>query len=758
MAVHAGRALFEQGFGDRRGNAQRGVLVTVYLAGTTTLATLYTDRTKATVQDNPLSTNGLGNLAIFADPGDYEAHVDSTGAVLEFTVLPDWEDVVTGDEPEGGLPAHLSDAVDAHDASAISFTPAGGVAATDVQAAIVEVAGDVGAGGTALADHLADATDSHDASAVSFVPTGGIAATTVQAALAELDGDKEPVIPPGTYVQQGEQVLSVKDDLVGAQGDGVTDDTALVNYAITTVSALGGGVVWFPPGTYLCRALTLKSGVKLRGPGATLKITGAAIAIWIQGAASSVDIAVEDITLDANSLVTSTMVQPGTSAAGFAVRRCKLINASSAGVIGVDTRDLGKKIVIEDNEFNNVDTPVRVNKDPSNVRIRGNWMRNWGSRAIYVLGTATQAVTDLEILNNIITDVVTTATTRQPIAFSGNDANPFRRVKVNYNTVIGPNLANTTNDGTADQISLHRCEDFEVIGNVSAFGGDVGITIAQQCQRGVVADNLCLSNDAVGIAIGSTSSTHVKHISVHGNVVMNNGQNHNSDKGNTSRLGVGIYNASHVALADNIISDDQGTATQQYAVYAVGSTNVSIADNTYDGNGVGIFYDGGTNTALTFNPDLYWFIPAIQFSVTAGAAFSATILGAAGVRIPAWFFDAAATEAIVCQTKVPTGWRTAIADFYWSHAGGSATEVAVLRLDYAVVGLGTDLSTAEASSANANGTAGAANIVSVSTVGAAFAVDPAKELRLEAARVGGDAADTLVGDLGLLGIMLRRVS
>ncbi len=210
MAVHAGRALFEQGIGDRRGNAQRGVLVWVYEAGTSTLATLYTDRTKATEQDNPLSTNGLGNLAIYAEPGDYEAHVDSTGAVLLFTVLPDWEDVVTGDEPEGGLPAHLADAVDAHDASAVSFSPAAGVAATDVQAAIVEVAGDVSSGGTALADHLADTVDSHDASAVSFVPTGTIAATNVQTAVAEVATDatsaltaglatKEPTIPPGTY-------------------------------------------------------------------------------------------------------------------------------------------------------------------------------------------------------------------------------------------------------------------------------------------------------------------------------------------------------------------------------------------------------------------------------------------------------------------------------------------------------------------------------------------------------------------------------
>lgn len=37
--------------------------------------------------------------------------------------------------------------------------------------------------------HVNDATDAHDASAVSFSPTGSVAATDVQAAIAELDGD-----------------------------------------------------------------------------------------------------------------------------------------------------------------------------------------------------------------------------------------------------------------------------------------------------------------------------------------------------------------------------------------------------------------------------------------------------------------------------------------------------------------------------------------------------------------------------------------
>jgi hypothetical protein len=77
------------------------------------------------------------------------------------------------------LSDHLADAVDAHDASAISNVPAGSIAATDVQSAINELDGDQTA-------HLADAVDAHDASAISNVPAGSIAATTVQAAIDEL--------------------------------------------------------------------------------------------------------------------------------------------------------------------------------------------------------------------------------------------------------------------------------------------------------------------------------------------------------------------------------------------------------------------------------------------------------------------------------------------------------------------------------------------------------------------------------------------
>lgn len=83
---------------------------------------------------------------------------------------------------DAGLNSHVTDTVDAHDASAISFVPTGSIVATEVQAAIAEVSSDID-------NHLIDTTDAHDASAISNVPSGNLVATDVQAALNELQGD-----------------------------------------------------------------------------------------------------------------------------------------------------------------------------------------------------------------------------------------------------------------------------------------------------------------------------------------------------------------------------------------------------------------------------------------------------------------------------------------------------------------------------------------------------------------------------------------
>lgn len=54
----------------------------------------------------------------------------------------------------------------------------------------------------------------------------------------------------------------------GATGDGHTLDTPAVNRAIAQAAASGGGTIYFPPGTYACHSIRLKSRITLHLDGA----------------------------------------------------------------------------------------------------------------------------------------------------------------------------------------------------------------------------------------------------------------------------------------------------------------------------------------------------------------------------------------------------------------------------------------------------------------------------------------------------------
>lgn len=66
--------------------------------------------------------------------------------------------------------------------------------------------------------------------------------------------------------------ISVKD--FGAKGDGLTVDTTAIQAALNRVAALGGGTVYFPPGTYIIDQLLSNTvtGVSLKGAGSQVSI------------------------------------------------------------------------------------------------------------------------------------------------------------------------------------------------------------------------------------------------------------------------------------------------------------------------------------------------------------------------------------------------------------------------------------------------------------------------------------------------------
>lgn len=87
----------------------------------------------------------------------------------------------------------------------------------------------------------------------------------------------------------------------GAVGDGVANDTAAIQDAIDTASAAGGGVIFFPVGTFKVTTITVPAKVQLRGCGRGSLITSAANAYAVDcgGAAGALyyNIAVCDLAI-----------------------------------------------------------------------------------------------------------------------------------------------------------------------------------------------------------------------------------------------------------------------------------------------------------------------------------------------------------------------------------------------------------------------------------------------------------------------------
>lgn len=219
-----------------------------------------------------------------------------------------------------------------------------------------------------------------NASGVQYTPAGtGAVATTVQTKLRES--------------------VSVKD--FGAVGDGSTDDTLAINAAITAVNASGGGIVYFPAGTYLVAdaggstGISLLSKVTLRGAGVgatTIKTKNSSNAHLINISDGTSDVAVTDMTLDGNRANQSASVHclRVAGVVNLLVQNLEIQEAYQYGIGIQGGTNKNVRLVnldIHDTGADGIDIK-NLNDDNEDVHISNVSVRSWGNNGALTVQAA----------------------------------------------------------------------------------------------------------------------------------------------------------------------------------------------------------------------------------------------------------------------------------------------------------------------------------------------------------------------------------
>lgn len=130
-----------------------------------------------------------------------------------------------------------------------------------------------------------------------------------------------------------------------------------------------------------------------------------------------------------------------------------------------------------------------------------------------------------------------------------------------------------------------------IISGLVTYSNDFGI-LTKGAIGTIMDNNVIYMNRKHGIQDGSPSTQWSNYTIISNNLIKNNAQ---SESGHS-----GLYtHTCHAVISGNIISDDQGTHTQSYGIYANGDCN-----NTYNGNHLGeqltqtLF--SGNNTNIIF--------------------------------------------------------------------------------------------------------------------------------------------------------------
>ncbi|GEP34331.1 hypothetical protein NSZ01_20990 [Nocardioides szechwanensis] len=321
---------------------------------------------------------------------------------------------------------------------------------------------------------------------------------------------------PPTYVTEtpGGLVVNVQDAAYGAKGDGETDDTAAIQKALDATA--GGGVCYFPPGTYLVRSgnpsiLVGSSKVTFHGGGSP-NIGSAVYAsnsssaqrnIWVRGCRFEA-------------------FMPGQTAPAYAA-------------VYVWTSD---GVHVEDNEFVGCGRAVTIDQPDGVARVVGNRVTS----------------SDPELMATGIFIRRANGASQSEVLVSGNYVSGAR---------LDPGGVGAEGHG----IAVFRCQDVQVTSD-HLQGNRRGILVSNQCFGAIVQGNTCVDNSDAGIrcepeisATDVTVGTDLQRgITVIGNVCRNNANDPSigAPGGANSGIGIAMSYAAGSTVSGNTVHHNTG--------------------------------------------------------------------------------------------------------------------------------------------------------------------------------------------------------
>lgn len=397
----------------------------------------------------------------------------------------------------------------------------------------------------------------------------------------------------------GNTVVSVGNANADYITDGVADNVQ-IQAAIDAVNTAGGGIIFLKEGAYdIAAQINMKSNIHLIGEGVGVLLTlDDTLNIDVIGCSDTTnghdDFSIENIEINGNkSNQTAGSGINIKQSRNFVIKGVTVTNCKQHG-INIDGTltefAIVEKCITSSNDgagINLVNTPTRVmirnnfssSNGAANINIAGNYITVDGNFC-KTSGTADN-ITGYDSTNNHMT-----VTNNQ--CFDGN--NHGIHIAGNYLVVSHNQVYDTVNDGiyiaTTGETTVST--DVIVSNNKIRSAGRYGIRLANVAM-GACSDNVINASGTTGIIIEKATGIGVVNNKITGSVTGDGIRLHMSARNqislntckNNARYGIYITDDGATAslynqITENHCYDDQGTKTQDYAIFSGNSSDYNI--------------------------------------------------------------------------------------------------------------------------------------------------------------------------------------